>query len=163
VGGNVLPHIDGEEGKVREETLKILGTFQDREVLPAPFDIHPTCVRVPTPHGHLLALQVRVRDPPTMDEVCKALHKFTGVPQQLTLPTAPNRPIILRPEKDRPQPRLDVDAGGPGRAVGMALSVGRIRVEGDRIRLVALVHNLMRGAAGGSVLNAELAHAYKYI
>ena len=161
--GNVLPHIKDEEGKVREETLKILGTFQGRDVVPAPFDVHPTCVRVPTPHGHLLALQIVLRDTPSEQEVRRAMHNFTGVPQQLELPTAPERPLVVRVEDDRPQPRLDLLAGGPGRAEGMAVTVGRIRVEGDRLRILALVHNLVRGAAGGSMLNAELAHAYKYV
>lgn len=161
--GNILPHIDGEEGKVRQEALKILGTLKDREVVPAPFEVHPTCVRVPTPHGHLLVLQIILRDSLDEHDITRALNNFTGVPQQLDLPTAPPRPIVLRREEDRPQPRLDVNAGGPGRAEGMAASVGRIRLEGHRLRMVALVHNLVRGAAGGSILNAELAHAYKYI
>ena len=161
--GNVLPHIDGEEGKVRVETLKILGSFKDKDVAPAPFDVHATCVRVPTAHGHLLVLQARIRDELDEADLRRALHNFTGVPQQLDLPTAPDRPVIVRPEDDRPQPRLDLNAGGPGRSEGMSVSVGRLRVEGDRVRIVALVHNLMRGAAGGSVLNAELAHAYKYV
>jgi aspartate-semialdehyde dehydrogenase len=161
--GNVLPHIDGEEGKVRTETLKILGSFKDRDVTPAPFEVNPTCVRVATAHGHLLVLQARIRDEMDEADLRRVLHNFTGVPQQLDLPTAPARPLVVRPEDDRPQPRLDLNAGGPGRAEGMAVSVGRLRVEGNQVRLVALVHNLMRGAAGGSVLNAELAHAYKYI
>lgn len=80
----------------------------------------------------------------------------------LPLPVTPQWPIAVRPEPDRPQPRLDVNAGG-GRAAGMAVSVGRVRVEGDRVRIVALVHNLVRGAAGGAVLNGELAHAYHYL
>ena len=159
----VLPHIDGEEPKMVIETHKILGTFNDRDVVPADFLMHPTCVRVPTAHGHLLVLQARIREEVDEPDVRRALHNFNGVPQQLDLPTAPARPIIVRLEDDRPQPRLDIDAGGPGRAEGMAVSVGRLRVEGDRIRIVALVHNLVRGAAGGSVLNAELAHAYKYV
>ena len=161
--GNVLPHIQGEEGKVRIETLKILGSLSDREVIPAPFLVHPTCVRVPTAHGHLLVLQVRVREKVDESDLRRALHNFTGVPQQLGLPTAPERPIIVHPEGDRPQPRLDINAGGPGRAEGMSVTAGRLRVEDDCLRIVALVHNLMRGAAGGSVLNAELAHAYKYL
>ncbi len=161
--GNVLPHIDGEEPKMVIETHKILGTFNDRDVVPADFLMHPTCVRVPTAHGHLLVLQARIREEVDESDLRRALHNFNGIPQQLDLPTAPSRPIIVRLEDDRPQPRLDIDAGGPGRAEGMAVSVGRLRVEGDRVRMVALVHNLVRGAAGGSVLNAELAHAYQFV
>jgi len=161
--GNVLPHIDGEEPKMVTETQKILGTFESKDVVPATFPMHPTCVRVPTAHGHLLVLQVRIREEVDESDLRRALHNFNGVPQQLGLPTAPERPIIVRHEDDRPQPLLDKDAGGPGRAEGMVVSVGRLRVEGNRVRVIALVHNLVRGAAGGSVLNAELAHAYKYI
>lgn len=161
--GNVLPFIDGEEPKMVIETQKILGTFDERDVVPAKFPMHPTCVRVPTAHGHLLVLQVRIREEVDESDLRRVLHNFNGVPQQLGLPTAPERPIVTRVEDDRPQPQLDIDAGGPGRAEGMAVSVGRLRVEGDRVRIVALVHNLVRGAAGGSVLNAELAHAYKYV
>jgi len=79
-----------------------------------------------------------------------------------SLPATPQWPIEVRPERDRPQPRLDASAGG-GRAVGMTVFVGRIRAEGDRLRFIALVHNLVRGAAGGSVLDGELAHAWKYL
>ncbi|NIP36103.1 MAG: aspartate-semialdehyde dehydrogenase [Thermoplasmata archaeon] len=161
--GNVLPHIDGEEPKMVIETHKILGTFDERDVVPATFAMHPTCVRVPTAHGHLLVLQVRIGEEVDESDLRRALHNFSGVPQQLGLPTAPDPPIMVRLEDDRPQPQLDIEAGGPGRAEGMAVSVGRLRVEGDRVRMVALVHNLVRGAAGGSVLNAELAHAYKYV
>lgn len=161
--GNILPFIDGEEGKVRTETLKILGTLEDRDIVPATVGVHPTCIRVPTPHGHLLVLQADIRDEVDESDLRRVLHNFTGVPQQMDLPTAPERPIVIRPEDDRPQPRLDIDAGGPGRAAGMAVSIGRMRVEEKKLRIVALVHNLVRGAAGGSVLNAELAHAYKYI
>ncbi len=160
---NVLPHIQGEEEKVRDETLKIFGSLEDRDLKPAGFEVHPTCVRVPTAHGHLLAVTVRLRDSPDTEEVERAVRKFTGVPQQLKLPTAPDWPLVLRPEPDRPQPRLDALAGGPGRSVGMSVSVGRVRVEDHKVRILALVHNLIRGAAGGSVLNAELAHAYHYV
>jgi len=161
--GNVLPFIDGEEDKVVIETLKIMGALSSKDVVPAEFAVHPTCVRVPTAHGHLLVLQVRLAEELDEADLRRALHNFTGVPQQLGLPTAPERPVVVRLEDDRPQPRLDAEAGGPGRAEGMAVSVGRLRVEGDCVRIVVLVHNLVRGAAGGSVLNAELAHAYKYI
>ncbi len=160
--GNVLPFIKGEEEKVRAESKKVLGSLNGGEIVNAPFELYATCVRVATSHGHLLALQVKLRDEPEHDEVLRALRKFTGAPQQLGLPTAPAWPIEVRAEPDRPQPKYDANAGG-GRASGMAVSVGRVRVEGDRLRLVALVHNLMRGAAGGSVLNAELARAWHYI
>ena len=90
-------------------------------------------------------------------EIAEALTGFTAEPQQLKLPSAPQSPIILHDAADRPQPLLDVNAGGPGRAAGMAVSVGRLRQQGRRFGFFLLVHNTMRGAAGGSVLNAELA------
>jgi aspartate-semialdehyde dehydrogenase len=161
--GNVLPFIDGEEPKMVIETQKILGTLKDKDVVPATLAVHPTCVRVPTAHGHLLVLQTRLGGEVDETDILRALHNFNGVPQQMGLPTAPEHPLVVRHEDDRPQPQLDIEAGGPGRAEGMAVSVGRLRVEGYRVRLVVLVHNLVRGAAGGSVLNAELAHAYKYV
>jgi len=160
--GNVLPFIKNEEEKLRAETKKIMGPLQGRELVPAPFDVFATCVRVNTAHGHLLAVQLRLRDEADEAEVLRALRKFTGVPQQLGLPTAPQWPVAVRTEPDRPQPKFDVNAGG-GRAAGMTVSVGRVRAEGRRLRFVALVHNLVRGAAGGAVLNAELAHAYHYV
>ena len=160
--GNVLPFIKNEEEKLRAESKKVMGPLRGRELVDAPFDVFATCVRVNTAHGHLLAVQLKLKEEPDAEEVARALRKFTGVPQQLGLPTAPAWPIEVRPEPDRPQPRLDANAGG-GRAAGMAVSVGRVRVEGDRVRIVALVHNLVRGAAGGAVLNGELAHAYHYL
>ena len=91
------------------------------------------------------------------DAVAKALSGFTAQPQQLSLPTAPRRPLLVHHGADRPQPALDVDAGEPERARGMAVTVGRLRVQGRRCRFFLLVHNTVRGAAGGSLLNAELA------
>jgi aspartate-semialdehyde dehydrogenase len=160
--GNVLPFIKNEEEKLRAETKKIMGPLQGRELVAAPFDVFATCVRVNTAHGHLLAVQLKLKEEPEAEEVLRALRKFTGVPQQLGLPTAPQWPVAVRTEPDRPQPKFDANAGG-GRAAGMTVSVGRIRVEGNRLRFIALVHNLVRGAAGGAVLNAELAHAYQYV
>jgi len=86
-----------------------------------------------------------------------SLSAFRSQPQRLALPTAPRRPIILLAGTDRPQPLLDANAGEPARARGMAVSVGRLRVSGKRCSFFLLVHNTVRGAAGGSVLNAELA------
>ena len=160
--GNVLPFIKNEEEKLRAESKKVMGSLKDHELVPAPFSVFATCIRVNTAHGHVLAIQLKLREEVDAEELARAMRKFTGVPQQLGLPTAPAWPIEVRPEPDRPQPRLDANAGG-GRAAGMAVSVGRIRVEGDRVRVVALVHNLVRGAAGGAVLNGELARAYHYL
>src|ERR1041385_5995533 len=112
--------------------------------------------RVPTIDGHLMTISLAVRsEVPSIDEIKQALRDFSGVPQQLRLPSAPKHPIHVLDEPDRPQPRLDRD-----RERGMAVSVGRIRpCPLLQIRMVALVHNTIRGAAGAALLNAELLDA----
>jgi aspartate-semialdehyde dehydrogenase len=112
--------------------------------------------RVPTIDGHLMMISLAVRnDVPSLDEIKEALRSFKGVPQELNLPSAPEQPIHVLDEPDRPQPRLDRD-----RERGMAVSVGRIRpCPLLHIRMVALVHNTIRGAAGAALLNAELLEA----
>lgn len=142
---NVLPYIRNEEEKLEEEPQKVLD---------ADFPIHATCTRVDVTDGHLAAIHARLGRAVTWDEVEQALATFQGPPELADLPTAPERPIHVRTEADRPQPRLDRDCEG-----GMAVSVGRIRVDGDRVRLIVLGHNTVRGAAGQSVLNAEFAAA----
>jgi aspartate-semialdehyde dehydrogenase len=91
------------------------------------------------------------------ETVASVLEEYVSVPQELNLPTAPRRPIIVRREEDRPQTRIDVDAGS---VPGMSVSVGRIRVTDNVIRFISLSHNLIRGAAGGTILTAELAKHY---
>lgn len=155
--GNVVPYIAGEEEKVERETRKILGKLEADRVAACPLQVHPSCSRVPVPDGHLQSVTVEFSRPATAGDVVAALAGFTAEPQRLELPTAPRRPIALLDEPDRPQPRLDAGAGGPGRAAGMAVSVGRLRPLGRRVGFFLLVHNTVRGAAGASVLNAELA------
>jgi aspartate-semialdehyde dehydrogenase len=140
---NVIPHIAGEEEKIERETLKILGTT---------FDLSAQCHRVNVVDGHLAAVRVKLAQPAHPAEVADAMATFTGPPQSLALPTAPAQPIIVRSEPDRPQPRLDRDAGG-----GMSVTVGRIaRDAALGHRFVVLGHNTVRGAAGAAILNAEL-------
>jgi aspartate-semialdehyde dehydrogenase len=143
---NVIPYISGEEPKVEREAQKILGSFDGQKVVDAPFDVSASCHRVPVMDGHTEALWVSMKDGPSPAEVREAFLWFD--PGLGDLPTEPKRPIIVRDEPDRPQPRLDRDAGG-----GMSVSVGRIR---EGIRYIAMGHNTIRGAAGASVLNAEL-------
>ena len=95
--------------------------------------------------------------PVETEQVREAMTSFKGYPQASGLPSAPPIPLIVRQEPDRPQPRLDVNAGGPGAGAGMAVTIGRLRCHDNHILFTALVHNLERGAAGNSVLNAELA------
>ncbi len=149
---NVVPYIGGEEEKVESEPLKLLGEFDGSQVIPAEINISASCHRVPVMDGHLEALWAGMADDPTPGEVRQAFLDFD--PGISDLPTEPEHPIIVRDEPDRPQPRLDRNAGD-----GMSVSVGRIR---EGIRYMVMGHNTIRGAAGASVLNAELMHKKGY-
>lgn len=153
---NVIPYISGEEEKIEIEPRKILGAWDGERFIYAPMRISAQTNRVPTIDGHLMTISLAVRsDVPSLDEIKDALRSFKGVPQELQLPSAPRQPIHVLDEPDRPQPRLDRD-----RERGMSVSVGRIRpCPLLHIRMVALVHNTIRGAAGAALLNAELLEA----
>lgn len=152
---NVIPFIGGEEPKVESEPQKMLGTLHDGAVEPAPFVISAHCNRVPVLEGHLECLSLSFARRPEQEELEQALRGFRALPQELDLPSAPKQPLILRDEPDRPQIRRDRDAGG-----GMSTVVGRIRpCPILEYKLVCLTHNTIRGAAGGSLLNAELMYA----
>lgn len=156
---NVVPYIGGEESKVESEPQKMLGTLQGEQIVPASFTMSAQCNRVPILEGHIECVSVALGRPATTDEVVDALRSFRALPQELNLPTAPPRPIIMRDEADRPQPRRDRDAGN-----GMATVVGRVRpCPILDYKLVCLAHNTIRGAAGASILNAELMLAQGYI
>ncbi len=149
---NVIPHIDGEEEKIETETRKILGRFDDGGIVDAPFKVSAQCHRVNVSDGHMAAVRVRLARPAGKDEVCEAFASFGSLPQELQLRSAPSRPVIVRDERDRPQPRFDRAAGD-----GMSVTVGRIAP--DTVldyRFVTLSHNTIRGAAGAAILNAEL-------
>jgi aspartate-semialdehyde dehydrogenase len=149
---NVIPFVSGEEPKVESETQKMLGALRGDQVIAADVAISAHCNRVPVLEGHLECLSVEFGRPTTVDEIVAVLREFRGLPQQLGLPTAPPQPVIVRDEPDRPQTRRDRDAGG-----GMAAVVGRVRpCPLFDYKFVTLAHNTLRGAAGGSVLNAEL-------
>jgi aspartate-semialdehyde dehydrogenase len=155
--GNVIPYISGEERKVETETAKILGRLQGNSVEPAGVEVYATCTRVPTIDGHMESVMAEVEKKADAETVASVLEEYVSVPQELNLPTAPRRPIIVTREEDRPQTRIDVDAGS---VPGMGVSVGRIRVTDNIIRFISLSHNLIRGAAGGTILTAELAKHY---
>ena len=116
------------------------------------------CARVPVIDGHTESLVISMKDAPSLDEVAKTLASFRGEPQKLGLPSAPEAPIIVRSEDNRPQPIFDVNAGSPERARGMASTVGRIRQSNGYYKMWAVSHNTLRGGAGGSMLNAEYAY-----
>jgi aspartate-semialdehyde dehydrogenase len=152
ISDNVLPFIEGEEEKIEQETLKILGKFQGREIEAAAMAVSAQCHRVAVSDGHLAAVRVTLERPAELNELKEAFASFSALPQELELHSAPKHPLIVRDEPDRPQPRLDREAGN-----GMSVTIGRIQP--DKVldyRFVALSHNTIRGAAGAAILNAEL-------
>ena len=156
---NLIPYIPREEQKIESEPLKLLGTLVDDTIHFARITISAAVHRVPVIDGHTEAVAVKLGVSATLDDVRAALADFRGLPQRLGLPTAPEPAIILREEPDRPQPRLDRNAGR-----GMATTIGRLRP--DPIldyKFVVLGHNTIRGAAGASILNAEMALALGYL
>ena len=156
---NMIPYIGGEEEKTEQEPLKILGSIEGlgsgRAVIKnAEFPkISAHCNRIPVVDGHTACVSLEFGEKkPSIEEVKKIWTEFKSLPQELKLPLAPGRPIIVREENDRPQPRKDRDADK-----AMAVSVGRIRpCKVFDLRFAGLSHNTVRGAAGGGVLNAEL-------
>ncbi len=155
ISGNVIPFISGEEEKLESETQKILGAQRNGAIDPADLRVSAQVNRVPVADGHLESVSVKLRNTATLDAAREALQSFSGAPQSEGLPSAPNRPIVVLDEPDRPQPKLDVD-----RENGMATFVGGLRpCNVLDYKMTVLGHNTLRGAAGGSVLNAELAVA----
>lgn len=151
--GNVIPYIGGdEEKKVESEPQKILGELADGRIEPLPFTVSASCNRVPSIDGHLVTASIELEQRPGREELLRALCEFSGVPQERELPSAPRRPIHLMDAPDRPQPRKDA-----GLEKGMATAVGRLR-ECNILhwKFAALSHNVLRGAAGAALLNAEL-------
>jgi aspartate-semialdehyde dehydrogenase len=151
---NVLPYIPGEEEKLTTEPQKILGILEDGEVRPAPFPVSAHAHRVGVAHGHLQAVSVKLARAEGPEEVVAAFAGFRGAIVGQNLPTALEKIIEVLSHETRPQPRLDRDRGG-----GMTVSVGRVRpCPVFHVRFTVLVHNLVRGAAGAALLNAELCH-----
>lgn len=152
ISDNVLPFIDGEEEKIEQETLKILGAVKGSAIEAAPMAVSAQCHRVNVSDGHMAAVRVKLDQAAGLEDVKSALASFSALPQELQLYSAPKCPIIVREEPDRPQSRLDRDAGN-----GMSVTVGRIFPDNVLdYRFVALSHNTIRGAAGAAILNAEL-------
>jgi aspartate-semialdehyde dehydrogenase len=153
---NVIPFIGKEEEKVETETLKILGSPSK----PADFKVSASCHRVPTLDGHIEAVFVELKREAEPGSVIAAMETFVGEPQKLKLPTAPEKPVVVRREEDRPQTRLDRMEGK-----GMSVVVGRVRKDPalKGVKFIALGHNTIRGAAGCAILNAEYLKAKKLI
>lgn len=159
VTDNVVPFIDQEEEKIERETVKILGHMNQNKIVPAAMAVSAQCHRVNVTDGHMAAVRVKLARSATLNEFREALASFSSLPQELGLFSAPPRIILVCAQVDRPQPRLDRDAGG-----GMSISVGRIAQDPVLdYRFVTLSHNTIRGAAGAAILNAELLLARGYL
>jgi len=149
---NVVPFISGEEDKMETEPRKILGKYNSNGVEFADFQMSASCNRVNVKDGHLESVYVKLDQEPSLEQVTAAFEDFRGAPQLLRLPSAPKQPIIVRGEKNRPQPRYDREAGN-----GMSVVVGRLRKDPIMtLKYMCLSHNTIRGAAGGGILSAEL-------
>ncbi len=157
---NLIPYIGGEEEKSELEPLKVWGKVADGKIVDREdISITTQCLRVPVSDGHTAAVFVKFKNKPTVEQIKKDWAEFSGEPQALKLPHAPERFIHYFEEPDRPQARLDRDLEG-----GMAVSVGRLREDTQYdYKFVGLSHNTLRGAAGGAVLMAELLAAKGFL
>ena len=156
---NVIPYVGGDEEKLVEEPQKMLGHFNGTTVDMLDAVISPSCNRVAVIDGHLVNVSVELEAQPSLEEIIETWNSFRGAVPIPSLPTAPEQPVQYLRQHDRPQPRRDRNAGH-----GMTTSVGRLRP--DPIlgyKFVALSHNTVRGAAGCSILNAELLVAHGYL
>ena len=150
--GNVIPYIGGEEAKVETESRRLLGSLNGPELVEAPFLVSAQCNRVPVLDGHMECVSLEFGDKPETGDVIAALETFRAAADVQKLPSSPGQPIVVRREADRPQPVRDANTNG-----GMSVVVGRVRpCPVLHQKFVLLGHNTLRGAAGGSIHNAEL-------
>jgi aspartate-semialdehyde dehydrogenase len=156
---NVMPYIGGEEEKLEREPLKIMGGLAADKFVDSDFVVSATCTRVAVREAHTESVSVQLGRETSLEEVAAALRDWEAAPQKLGLPFAPPRPVLLRAEPDRPQPFLDREGAG-----AMATTVGRLRhCPILDYKFVLTGHNTIRGAAGASILNAELLAAQGWI
>src|SRR5437879_1725637 len=157
--GNVIPYIAKEEEKMEEETRKLLGQMNGTKVVSATFGMSAQCNRVAVEDGHTESVSVKLTKKPQPADIITAWNEFRSVPQELKLPSAPERPVVYLNAADRPQPRFDADCGA-----GMTATVGRLRpCNVLDWKFTVLSHNTIRGAAGAALLNAELLKAQGYL
>ena len=157
--GNVIPFISGEEEKMEAEPQKLLGKWDGSRFINAGLGISAHCNRVPVVDGHTECVSVRLKKTATIEEVREALRDFQVSEELAALPTAVKHPVVVLEQDDRPQPRKDANTGH-----GMAAVVGRVReCPLLDVKLTLLSHNLVRGAAGAALLNAELLAARGFL
>jgi aspartate-semialdehyde dehydrogenase len=150
--GNVIPFIGDEEPKLESEGQKILGTLTDSAIVAAPIVISAHTNRVPVEHGHTVCVSAAFETPVTPERAMTVLREWRGDAASHGLPSSPAAPLVVHTAPDRPQPRRDVNQDG-----GMSVHVGRVRIDPQfDLRFVAMGHNVIRGAAGASIQNAEL-------
>src|ERR1700730_6743534 len=152
IQGNVVPFISGEEEKMESEPQKLLGKWDGVRFVDAGLGLSAHCNRVPVLDGHVECVSLSLKKIASLGEVREALRNFEVSAELASLPSAVRHPVVVLDEEDRPQPRRDVSAGN-----GMAAVVGCVReCPLLDVKLTLLSHNLIRGAAGGALLNAEL-------
>src|SRR5437879_4114348 len=157
--GNVIPFIKNEEEKMEEETKKLLGNLNGSKIIPGPFAMSAQCNRVAVEDGHTESVSIRLKKKAKPEEIIAAWNSYRAEPQELKLPSAPEKPVVYLEANDRPQPRFDVDMGA-----GMTTAVGRLRpCSVLDWKFTVLSHNTIRGAAGAALLNAELLKAKGYL
>jgi len=152
--GNVIPFINGEEGKLEKETKKIFGKISNGKMHESSLNISATATRVPVKIGHIISATVEVREDVDEKLVLNEIKNYGNGSLKGHFPTLPKESIMFVPGNDRPQPLLDSNSDDVLKE--MQVKVGRIRVSGKYISLIILVNNLVRGAAGASILNAEI-------
>jgi aspartate-semialdehyde dehydrogenase len=156
---NIIPNIPGEAEKIQDETRLLLGRMEAGQRVSAGIDLSVQTNRVPVIDGHTVDMTIKFDRPPTPEEASEVLSSFRGTDPVPGLPSAPAAPILVRSEPNRPQPRRDRDA-----SAGMSVTVGSIRpCPILDLRMISVVHNTLRGAASGSILNAELLLAEGYV
>ena len=157
--GNVIPYIAKEEEKMEEETRKLLGRLNGSAIEPAPFKISCQCNRVAVEDGHTESVSVKLGRKAEASEIMATWQNFRSLPQEMKLPSAPERPVVYVEAADRPQPRFDADRGA-----GMSATVGRLRACSVLDwKFTVLSHNTIRGAAGAALLNAEMLKAQGFL
>lgn len=156
---NVIPYIGGEDEKLENEPRKLLGQVSGGQMQPADIRISAQANRVPVMDGHLASVSVKLGRPASAEQAVQALQDWRPPAICAELPSSPKQVLLYRPEADRPQPRLDRDS-----QAGLAWTVGKVRnCQVLDLRYMAITHNTLRGAASGSILNAELLVVQGYI